>query len=218
MQIIKGEQYFKVRSFASVPEMLRQSVELFGESPAVKHRLTPSSEVETKSYNDLFKDTAALLSFLRKNGRRDRRIAVVGENSYHWIISYLAAVSGAGIVIPLDRLLPPEEIRQLLIRADADTVFYDSAFFSLFAADDAELPVDRICMRSARLKEQDSSQLAALSADNSAPETDQDETTSLARHFIMEQLLTMPSDLERLPENEIDPDAMMAPFVHIWYN
>ncbi len=210
MQIIRGEQYFKVRSFASVPEMLRQSVELFGESPAVKHRLTPSSEVETKSYNDLFQDTAVLLSFLRKNGRRDRRIAVVGENSYHWIISYLAAVSGAGIVIPLDRLLPPEEIRQLLIRADADTVFYDSAFFSLFAADDAELPVDRICMRSARLKEQDSSQLAALSADNSAPETDQDETTSLARHFIMEQLLTMPSDLERLPENEIDPDAMMA--------
>ena len=66
MQIIKGEQYFKVRSFANVPEMLRQSVELFGDNPAVKHRLTPSSEIETKTYKELFKDTVALVSFLRK--------------------------------------------------------------------------------------------------------------------------------------------------------
>lgn len=210
MQIIKGEQYFKVRSFANVPEMLRQSVELFGDNPAVKHRLTPSSEIETKTYKELFKDTVALVSFLRKNGRRGRRIAVVGENSYHWIIAYLAAVCGAGIVIPLDRMLPPEEIRQLLIRSEADTVFYDSAFLSLFSADDPELPVDRICMRSGRLKEQDRLQLLSLTAGSADSGVDLPDIGVEARHFLMEQLLEAPPELDRLPENEIDPDTMMA--------
>lgn len=210
MQIIKGEQYFKVRSFASVPEMLRQSVELFGESPAVKHRLTPSSDVETITYNELHKDTATLVSFLRRNGRRGRRIAVVGENSYHWIIAYLAAVSGAGIVIPLDRMLPPEEIRQLLIRAEADTVFYDSMFFSLFNTEDVDLPAERICMRSGRLKEQESSQLKALAEQSLSTGLDSTVTANEVKHFTIEQLLTEPSDLDKLPEDEINPEAVMA--------
>ncbi|NLW10546.1 MAG: AMP-binding protein [Clostridiaceae bacterium] len=210
MQIIKGEQHFKVRSFASVPEMLRQSTELFGESPAVKHRLTPSSEVETKTYNELFKDTTKIVSFLRRNGRRGRRIAVVGENSYHWITSYLAAVSGAGIVIPLDRLLPPDEIRQLLIRSEADIVFYDSAFFSLFTADDDELPSERVCMRSGRLKEQESNQLSDIIAAGHISESDQVDNFNRIRHYDLDQILLEPADSDKLPEDEIDPDAVMA--------
>lgn len=209
MQIMKGKQYFQVRAFASVPEMLRQSAELYSEMPAVRHRLTPTSEVESKTYSELFKDTAMLVSFLRRNGRRGRRIAVVGENSYHWILAYLASVSGAGVVIPLDRLLPPDEIRQLLIRSEADTVFYDSSFLSLFS-DDEEMPPERICMRSGRLKEQERLQLAALVGSDKKNDANQLHEFRTATHYDLDQILAEEEVVDQLPEDEIDPDTVMA--------
>lgn len=93
MQTIDGEQYFEVRDFKTIPEMLSQSVALFSDMTAVRYRLTPTSEPVSISYKQLAEDVNNLLNFLRSLNSQPLRIAVVGENSYHWILAYLAAVS-----------------------------------------------------------------------------------------------------------------------------
>ena len=36
-------------------------------------------------------------------GLRDSKVAVIGENSYKWVVSYLAVANGTGVIVPLDK-------------------------------------------------------------------------------------------------------------------
>ena len=56
-------------------------------------------------------------------GLAGRRIAVMGQGCYEWIVSYLAVVCGAGIVVPVDKDLSAAEIENLMKTAECDTIF-----------------------------------------------------------------------------------------------
>ena len=56
------------------------------------------------------------------------RLAVIGENSYVWCLAHAAVVNGVGTIVPLDRLLPEDEMLGLLDRGEVDAVFYDAPF------------------------------------------------------------------------------------------
>ena len=36
-------------------------------------------------------------------GQQGRRVAVIGENQYAWVTTYLAVANGVGIIVPIDR-------------------------------------------------------------------------------------------------------------------
>jgi len=57
-------------------------------------------------------------------GLKGKKIAIIGENRYEWSISYLAVICGVGVVVPLDRMLPEQEIANCLQRADVSAVIY----------------------------------------------------------------------------------------------
>ncbi len=62
------------------------------------------------------------------------RIAIIGKNSYEWMLSYFALLCGAGMAVPLDKGLAEEEIRLLLARSDCDCVIFDKDFYDIFLA------------------------------------------------------------------------------------
>ena len=49
---------------------------------------------------------------------------MIGENRYEWSISYLSTVNGTGVVVPLDKELPANEIELLLERSGAIAIIY----------------------------------------------------------------------------------------------
>lgn len=57
---------------------------------------------------------------------KDEKILVIGENSYEWAVSYYAIVCGVGIVVPLDKELPANEIENLARRSGAKAICYSS--------------------------------------------------------------------------------------------
>ena len=57
-------------------------------------------------------------------GLKDAFIAVAGENRYEWCVAYLAVVNGTGVVVPLDRELPVNEIENLLKRSRSSAVVF----------------------------------------------------------------------------------------------
>ena len=57
-------------------------------------------------------------------GQKGKRIAVIGENQYAWVTTYLAVVNGVGIIVPIDRELPEEEIIRCLRRAQVHAVVF----------------------------------------------------------------------------------------------
>ncbi len=62
---------------------------------------------------------------LCKLGLQGKRIALIGVNSYEWILTYLSVLCGVGIIVPLDKELTEPEILLSLERAKVDAVVFD---------------------------------------------------------------------------------------------
>ncbi len=85
-------------------------------------------QIETVTYRQFYEDVMNLGLFLRKQGFREARIALFGENSYEWILSYFAVVLSGNVVVPIDRMLPDEEVDGLLAFCDASVLIHSDMY------------------------------------------------------------------------------------------
>ena len=121
------ERPYPVRPLSDIRELIRYGNKHFPDLIAYEDRHTPGNPLRRKiSYAELYDDVNALGTALIHRGLKDKKIAVMSENRYDWVLSYYAAVCGAGIVIPLDRELPPAEMVNLLSRAQASALIYSN--------------------------------------------------------------------------------------------
>lgn len=180
MQKIEAISYFPTSDFKTINQMLEQTIARHGRQTAVVYRDTPKDEPSTVSYEQLGRDIAALtqgiaqidakpedeLALIQAATTNERRIAIAGENSYYWMLSYYAAVTALGTVIPLDRLLQAGETYTLLERSEADTLVVDaSIYLKMIESEDlTALPALKqvILMLPERVAKADSPRLEAL--------------------------------------------------------
>ncbi|MCQ2199869.1 MAG: AMP-binding protein [Paludibacteraceae bacterium] len=84
--------------------------------------------VESRSYNQLKSDSYSLASFLVNKGYSHNHIAILGETSYEWIVSFFAVVISGNVVIPIDRMLPEKEMLFLFGKGDVDCILHSEDF------------------------------------------------------------------------------------------
>lgn len=116
--------FYQFRYISDLKDMLNTSAELFAKDRAYLIKDVPGGEYRPILYEQLKRDVDALGTKLLDLGLKGKKIAVIGENSYKWVVSYLGTVNGTGVVVPLDRELPAGEIANLLKRAGADAIIY----------------------------------------------------------------------------------------------
>ena len=85
-----------------------------------------------KKYSQVVKDVKALATALLDMGFKGKRVALIGENRYKWVISYLAVTCGGMVIAPLDKALPDKEITSLIKRSEVDAVIYEKKHQELF--------------------------------------------------------------------------------------
>ena len=73
-----------------------------------------------KTYHDLKEDINAFGTWMYKNKIKDKHVAIIGKNSYEWLVSFLACVNGGNVAVAIDKSLPANEISELLKLADVD--------------------------------------------------------------------------------------------------
>ena len=110
-------------------DMLNKTKKAYGSRPAYKLRTkTPGEyqEITHKEVRDMVDCLGtALVSLLNLKGKR---VAVIGENRYEWEVAYLSVVAGTGIVVPLDKALPENELDSLIRRSEVDAIFYSEKY------------------------------------------------------------------------------------------
>lgn len=121
----KDELYVH-RPIRDLKDLINSSAELYPNRNAFLVKNAPGGTYMPIKYGQLKEDIDALGTALMDLGLKDKKIAVIGENRYEWVISYLAVVNGTGVVVPLDRELPTQEIHHLLKRADVNAVIFSS--------------------------------------------------------------------------------------------
>lgn len=76
-------------------------------------------ELIQKTYRQFRCDVMDLaVSFLAK-GYRQCKIAVMGENSYEWLLTYFAAVTSGNVIVPIDKSLPVDQVCYILRETEA---------------------------------------------------------------------------------------------------
>lgn len=116
------DSFYQFRYINDLKDMLNSSAELYAEEPAYLVKDTPGGEYRPILYKQFKEDVDALGTRFIDLGLKGEKIAVIGENSYKWVVSYLATTNGTGTVVPLDKELPPKEIINLLKRAEVSAI------------------------------------------------------------------------------------------------
>lgn len=125
-------KYKESRPITDIKHMIETSAELYGDNTAFMQKDRNDSPYRKITYREMLEDVNGLGTSLIAKGLKGKRIAVIGENCYQWAVSYLAAVCGTGIVVPLDKELGEEELKELIIRADVACVLFAGKFEKMF--------------------------------------------------------------------------------------
>ena len=122
------EPIHKMPKYENLKEMLEKSGEMYGDRPAYLFKTEEVGKFREITHKEFREDINCLGTALIDLGLKDKRIAVISENRYEWGMAYLAVVAGTGIVVPLDKALPDNEIENLILRSEVEAIFYSNKY------------------------------------------------------------------------------------------
>ena len=102
------KKYHKTEEVTNFKDMLYRSGDIYRSRTAFKVK-DENNNIKSITYEDFKNDVIYVGTCLLEKGYENKRIAIIGKNSYKWCVSYLAA-SIVGIVVPLDKELHTDDI------------------------------------------------------------------------------------------------------------
>ena len=124
----KMETKSRKMKFTDLKDMLNQTGEVYGDRPAYIFKTEEKGKFRTIKHKEFRENINALGTTLIQMGLKDKRIAVISENRYEWELSYLAVVAGVGVIVPLDKALPDNELESLILRSQVEAIIYSSKY------------------------------------------------------------------------------------------
>ena len=118
----------KCDKFSNLKEMINLSAEKHGDKPAFRFKTDKLGEFRNITFNDFLNDINALGTKLINMGLSNKRIAIISDNRYEWALAYMAIACGTGVVVPLDKMLPANELESLIIRSGVEAIFYSNKY------------------------------------------------------------------------------------------
>lgn len=121
------EPIHEYMKFEDLKDMLEKSGKAFGDKTAYILKREDGTKYEV-THKEFRSQIDALGTALINMGLKGKRIAVISDNRYEWGLAYLAIVAGTGVVVPLDKALPNNEIESLIKRSEVEAVFYSNKY------------------------------------------------------------------------------------------
>lgn len=117
-------KYHKTEEVTNFKEMLYRSADIYRSRTAFKKK-NSDGKIISITYEEFKNDVIYLGTSLIKNGFLNKKIAVIGKNSYNWCVSYLAA-SIVGIVVPIDKELHTDDVINFMNVSEAVCILGDN--------------------------------------------------------------------------------------------
>jgi long-chain acyl-CoA synthetase len=126
---MKHGKYHEIRPLVSLKDLIDSGAEVFNDKPAFLVKHEKGGEYTEISFKKVKEDVDALGTFLLHLGLKGEKIAVIGPNCYQWVVAYFSIVNGAGVVVPLDKELSPQEIKNLVKAGECKAAFATSDYY-----------------------------------------------------------------------------------------
>lgn len=119
------EQYkeYPVTEYANFREMLDGCAGQYGARPLFREKADGGiRDTGCAAFTGLVNRLGA--AFLELGLLNGGKIAVIGETSVKWVTTYFAAVCGGGVIVPVDKELPVDEMAYILNDSEARAIIY----------------------------------------------------------------------------------------------
>lgn len=123
---MKNYHLYPTRPIHDLREMLEDSAIRFGTRPAFLQKI--NGAYQSFSFIRFKSDVFALGEALAARGFCGKRVIVTGENGYSWCLSYMTTVCGLGVVVPVDKEIPAEEIANIASLSEAALILYSKKY------------------------------------------------------------------------------------------
>lgn len=114
------------KKLVDLQDFVKEIARLYGERDA--YRYLVDDVVMHKTYLELKRDVVAAASWMHKQGWQRKHIGILGGSSYSWIVAFLGIEISDNIVIPLDNMLPKQELSELFKMGDIEVLFISKEF------------------------------------------------------------------------------------------
>ena len=118
--------YHYLPKLENIRQMLEQKAVTVPDEIAFRYMVKHKTLVE-KTYRDFYQEVRWLGSYLLKRGVRGRKIALMGENSYQWLLAYFAIVTSGNVAVLLAKEQTAAEVGILLAQSEADVIVTSAA-------------------------------------------------------------------------------------------
>jgi len=121
----KGEHYQET-NYQTVKDIYLHTMQAYSKRTFILDKINPKDEkFKEYSFREFGDDVERLGTVLiQKTNLESNRIVIIGENQYDWYVSYMTALMGAGIAVPVDKELPENEIENVVNRAKATVIIF----------------------------------------------------------------------------------------------
>lgn len=125
MPMLCENAFYEVKEVKNFKELLQYSAKKYAANTAFM-RKDANDAYFGVSYALFKREVDALGTALLSLGLKGEKIAVVGKNCYEWCTAYLAVTCGVGVVVPIDKELPADDILNILQVSGCKAIIFDN--------------------------------------------------------------------------------------------
>ena len=119
---MKNFKFYSSERTHDLREMLQRSAKRYATKPIFHEK--QNGEYKTFTYFQFNKDVNTLGAAFVRRGLLGKKIIVTGENCYAWCVTYMATVCGLGVIVPVDKEIPAEELANIAKVSGASAIVF----------------------------------------------------------------------------------------------
>lgn len=123
----RNYELYKTPEVDSMRALICRCAELYQDKTVFKYQ-SKHKETISITYAQFLHDVESMGAWLIEQGYMRQKIAILGENSYSWLVVHFAATCSGNVAVPIDRDLPPHEIRRILQHSGTALLAYSEAY------------------------------------------------------------------------------------------
>ena len=110
--------------------MLESNAKDVPDKVAIRQR-AGRNKFDSFTHQQMLDDVKRVAAYITENYGSGNHIAILGENSYEWLLAFLGTVTSGNVAVPTDKELPANEIAVLLDLADVSIAFVSKTYSDL---------------------------------------------------------------------------------------
>lgn len=121
-------------------KLIERSVQLFADRDA--YRIRTKEGFRSVTFAAFAKDVCDLAATLESKQLSKTHIGLIGENSYEWVVTYMATVVSGGTIVPIDKELSMPEIATIVSQSEVTAMFCSDDYSDVadYLKKDIEIP------------------------------------------------------------------------------